>query len=109
MRNNLICRTEVLESNDDYTEERTGLHDIEFIETRRLRINTSCETETGGTVNVLNLVDGAEAVIESQDGKFEPFTVHYAETFIIPARIGKYRIRSADGEQIAVVKASVRI
>lgn len=36
-------------------------------------------------MNVFNLLEGEEAVIESPSGAFEPFVVHYAETFIIPA------------------------
>ena len=39
---------------------------------------------------MLNLVDGKSAVIE---GDFEPFIVHYAETFIIPASIKEYSIK----------------
>ena len=98
-----------MESNPDYTEERTGLHELEFIETRRLLINTFCDVETGGSVNMLNLVDGSHATVESTDGSFEPFTVHYAETFIVPACIGKYRLAAPEGEKISIVKASVRI
>ena len=33
-------------------------------------------------------VEGAEAIIESPTGAFEPFVVHYAETFIVPAAVG---------------------
>jgi len=42
---------------------------------------------------VLNLVEGSEAIVESPEGNFEPFVVHYAETFIVPAAVGKYTIR----------------
>lgn len=56
-----------------------------------------------------NLVDGSEAVIESPDDSFEPFVVHYAETFVLPASIKEYTIRPVhDGEQIMVLKAYVR-
>ena len=41
-------------------------------------------------VNVLNLVEGEEAIVESPTGAFEPFHVHYAETFIVPANVGRY-------------------
>jgi len=59
--------------------------------------------------HMLNLVDGTSAVIESPTGAFEPFTVHYAETFIVPAAAGRYTIRpEAEGEQIMFVKAYVR-
>ena len=60
---------------------------------------------------MLNLVEGEEAIIESPENKFEPYIVHYAETFIIPANIGEYTIRphgGSEGKEIATIKAFVR-
>jgi hypothetical protein len=62
-------------------------------------------------VNVLNLIEGEEAVVESPSGVFAPFIVHYAETFIIPAAVGAYRIRPhgpSAGHECATMKAYVR-
>ena len=81
------------------------LHELEFIETRRYTINNSSLHKTHGTVNMLNLVDGKSAVIE---GDFEPFIVHYAETFIIPASINEYTIKPYDCDEVKVLKAYVR-
>ena len=92
-----------------WVEERTGLHELEFIETRRHWFSAAVDHDTRGTVNVLNLVAGDEAVVESPDGAFEPFTVHYAETFIVPAGVGRYRIRPTGTDTLhATIKASVR-
>jgi hypothetical protein len=66
---------------------------------------------TGGGVNVLNLVEGEEAVVESPGGAFEPFPVHFAETFINPAAVGPYTIRPAGrrpAREHATIKAFVR-
>ena len=46
---------------------------------------------------MLNLVEGQEATILSENNEFPPFTVHYAETFIVPASVNKYKIRPAEG------------
>lgn len=92
-------------------EERTGLHEREFIETRRHWFNKKVLHNTEGGVNVLNLVEGREAVVESPTGKFKPFIVHYAETFIIPAAVGEYTITpygESEGKKIATIKAFVR-
>jgi hypothetical protein len=62
-------------------------------------------------VHVLNLAEGEEAVVESPDGAFAPYVVHYAETFIIPAAVGAYTIRphgSSVGTTCATIKAYVR-
>jgi hypothetical protein len=65
--------------------------------------------EAQGSVHVLNLVQGTEAVVESPTGAFAPFAVHYAETFIVPAAVGEYTIRPAiPGEECATMKAFVR-
>ena len=90
-------------------EERTGLHEREFIETRRHWFTKPVPHDTGGGVNVLNLVAGDEAIVESPDDAFKPFVVHYAETFIVPAAVGRYTIRPRTPEdECATVKAFVR-
>lgn len=105
----LVGRVEPVSQGDGWREERTGLHEREFIETRRHWFTKKVLHDTCGTVNMLNLVQGSAAVVESPDGAFAPFTVHYAETFIVPAAVGKYTIRPAvEGEECATMKAYVR-
>mgnify|MGYP002225885639 FL=1 len=58
---------------------------------------------------MLNLVEGSQAVVESPTNAFEPFIVHYAETFIIPSAVLEYTIRPYnDNETIKFIKAYVR-
>jgi mannose-6-phosphate isomerase class I len=108
---NLVGRVEKIAEGPGWIEERTGLHELEFIEVRRHWFTDKVEHDTGGTVNVLNLVEGSEAIVESPTGAFEPWVVHYAETFIVPATVGPYTIRPwgrGTGEHLATVKAYVR-
>lgn len=108
---NLVNRIEVMAEGDGWVEERTGLHALEFIETRRHWFTDVVAHDTRGTVNVLNLVEGEEATVASPTGAFEPFVVHYAETFIVPAGIGPYTIRPSgpsQGKRCATIKAFVR-
>jgi len=98
---------EILSEENGIREERTGLHPNEFIETRRHTFSRPVEHDTQGGVNVLNLVDGEEAVITSPTGAFAPFTVHYAETFILPACVGRYIITPLHGTCMTI-KASIR-
>jgi len=108
---NLVNRIEPLASGDGWREERTGLHETQFIETRRHWFTGKVPHDTRGTVNVVNLVEGNEVIVASPTNAFEPFTVHYAETFIIPAAVGAYTIHpthpDADSEY-ATMKAFVR-
>lgn len=109
VKDNLVNAVRTIEENDAYIEEHTGLHELEFIETRRYWIPKYVELDTEDNVNMLNLVEGAAAVIESPSGSFAPFKVHYAETFIVPASAGRYTIRPGNsGERICVIRAYVR-
>jgi mannose-6-phosphate isomerase class I len=108
---NLINRIEPMGQGAGWCEERTGLHELEFIETRRHWFTSSTPHDTLQTVNVLNLVEGEEAIVESPTDAFDPFVVHYAETFIIPASVGRYSISPAGrsfGKRCGTIKAFVR-
>ena len=102
--------TQVAEG-DGWREECTGLHPNEFIETHRHWFSKPVTHHTNNSVNVLNLVEGEEAVIESPINAFKPFVVHYAETFIIPASLGEYTIApygKSVGQECGTIKAYVR-
>lgn len=111
VRQNLINRIEHIAEGEGWREEKTGLHELEFIETRRHWFTEKVAHHTRGGVNVLNLVEGREAIVESPDEAFEPFVIHYAETFIVPAAVGPYTIRpygESQGKECATIKAFVR-
>ena len=108
---NLINRIDPLGQGPGWCEERTGLHELEFIETRRHWFTSSTPHDTLQTVNVLNLIEGEAAIVESPTGAFDPFVVHYAETFIVPASVGRYSISPAGrslGMRCGTIKAFVR-
>jgi hypothetical protein len=110
-KENLINKIELIDQGKDWREEKTGLHQLEFIETRRHWFTGTVKHDTLGTVNVVNLVEGEEIIVESPEKKFDPLIVHYAETFIIPAVVGEYTIRphgGAIGKECATIKAFVR-
>jgi mannose-6-phosphate isomerase class I len=110
-KENILNRVEKIAEGDGWMEERTGLHDGSFIETRRHWFTDKVHHNTNGVVNIVNLVEGREAVIESPTGAFEPYIVHYAETFIVPAEVGEFTIRphgESEGSKCATIKAFVR-
>jgi mannose-6-phosphate isomerase class I len=111
VKDELVNRIVKVGEGKNWVEEKTGLHEREFIETRRHWFTGKVTHHTNGGVNVLNLVDGDEVIIESVDESFSPFIIHYAETFIVPACIGEYTIRPhgpSEGKECATVKAYVR-
>lgn len=107
----LVNNIEKLAEGDGWVEERTGLYEANFIETRRHWFTDKVEHSTEGGVNVLNLIEGREAIVESPTNAFSPFIVHYAETFIIPAAVGDYTISpygESKGQKCGTIKAYVR-
>jgi mannose-6-phosphate isomerase class I len=110
VKENLINHVSAIASADCWREESTGLHELEFIETRRHWFTGAVPHDTAGTVNVLNLVEGDEAIVESPTDAFPPFTIRYGETFIVPAQVGPYTVRPAreTSHPLATMKAFVR-
>jgi uncharacterized protein YjlB len=110
VREHLIDQEMPIASGEGWREERTGLHPLEFIETRRHWFSVPVHHDTRGNVNVLNLVEGDAAIVESPADAFPPLTVHYAETFVVPAAVGPYTIRpaAASAKPLATIKAYVR-
>lgn len=107
----LVDQVKVVAEGEGWIEESTGLHRREFIETRRHWFSRPVLHKTGSCVNVLNLVEGREAIVESPDNAFEPFVVHYAETFIVPGNVSEYTIRpygESEGTTCGTIKAYVR-
>jgi len=110
-KENLINRVEKIDEGNGWVEERTGLHEREFIETRRHWFTNTVSHNTNGGVNVICLIEGEQAIVESPTNSFEAFTVSYAETFIIPAAIGNYTIRpfgNSIEKEVGTLKAYIR-
>ncbi len=104
--------SEPLAHGEGWREERLTSSDTAPLEFRRHWFRKSIVHDTRGGINVLKLIEGEEAIVESPARAFEPLVVHLAETLIIPAAVGAYHIRPhgpSSGKEIATVKAAVRI
>ncbi len=111
VRRNLVGRArEVDEPCGAARVERTGLHELEPLETRRYTIGPGARVllDTRGTVSVLNLVAGDEVVVGSPAGAFEPMAVHRVETFVAPAATGRFTVENVGGSDAVLVRAHVR-
>jgi len=110
-RKHLINNLVTIAEGDGWKEERTGLHEREFIETRRHWFSKEVAVKANDSVHVICLVQGDEILVESPVNAFEPFEVHYAETFIVPAAAGDYTMKpcgNSTGKQCATMLAFVR-
>lgn len=107
VKENLVNKFYTISDDGKNKIEHTGLHEREFIETRRYTITSAVEAESEGSVSQCNVADGRGAIIESTDGSFAPYEVHYAETFIIPESVKKFRIKPLD-KTVTIIRATVR-
>ncbi len=105
----LVKQEKILENTDEYMIERTGLHAREPLDVFRYTITkgNSVLVKCNDSVVQGNLVEGKEFVIESNNGEFKPFLVHYSETFIVPANVKEFKL-TANCEDIKVILTSVK-
>ena len=108
VRENLVNAVTQVYAQGDNLVERTGLHEREFIDTFRFSTSSWITVKRNGSVQVMNLVQGSQAVLVSPTGAFPDFPLHYAETCIIPQAAGEYQLVSPAGEAIKAIVACVR-
>ncbi|MCX6363165.1 MAG: class I mannose-6-phosphate isomerase [Actinobacteria bacterium] len=81
-------------------------HPRHFYDVHRLELNGTIDLQTGHSCHVLNLVEGEAVILEPASGPSVEF--HHAETFVVPAAAGSYRLTSPTGADIMVVKTFVK-
>ena len=111
VRRNLVGRArEVEESCGAARVEVTRQQELEPLETRRYEIAPGQRAllDTRGTLSVLNLVGGSEVTVSSPTGAFPPLVIHYVETFVVPASVGRFEVANASGGTAILMRAHVR-
>jgi mannose-6-phosphate isomerase class I len=105
VKEELISKSIVLQSGEQYSLEHLPTHKEHFYDVHRYTINTSVKVNTSGKVHVLNLVEGEAVQIITQDSSA---IYYYAETFIIPAAVIEYTIKNLGKSPIKVLKAFIK-
>jgi mannose-6-phosphate isomerase class I len=105
VRRELIPEPKNVRRGAGWSELDLGGHPELFFAVRRLDFEEAVEEDTAGRFHVLNLVAGEEIEVESGAGELHP--VAYAETIVVPAAVGPYRLRRVRGGACKVVKALV--
>jgi len=93
VREQLVTQISEISSGAGWTEESTGLHSSQFIETRRYWFSEPILHCTEGTLQVIAVVEGDQVIIESLNGEYQPFTANYGEVVIIPASMDQFITR----------------
>lgn len=108
VRTDLVPAPQTLRSDSGGSEDLLGALPEMFFEVRRLELAPSggLEDDTAGRFHVLNVVAGDGVRVEPLDGVAH--VLAYAETLVVPAAVGAYRVRNLGDQPARVVKALVR-
>lgn len=101
----LIQRPRVLRRAPGMVELVLGTLPELFFAVHRLDFDDQAEDDTAGRFHVLNLVEGEEVLVETER-RSHPLA--YAETIVVPASVGRYRLQGRGGTPCKVIKAFVR-
>jgi mannose-6-phosphate isomerase class I len=102
----LVAHPAVIASASDWQIVHLPTHPEQFFDVHRLEFATAIEVDTDGSAHILSLVEGECIRVEIAGGYSAQFS--YAETFVIPAAAGRYRLINLGTGRAKVVKAFVK-
>ncbi len=109
VRTDLVPTPRVIRQGDGgWHEELLGALPEMFFEVRRvvLRGDQPAPDDTAGRFHILTVVDGAGALVETAGG--DRHSLAYAETIVVPAAVGSYRLHRLGSARVRLVKSLVR-
>ena len=101
-----IAAPRVVESGPTWERIHQPTHAHHFYDVERYRFSGSIDVQTGDSCQIMSLVEGRTVLLETANGRRQLF--HYAETFVVPAAAGTFKLTSVDGSTIQVVKSYVK-
>lgn len=106
VKQELISRPQVLFEKDGVTCYHLPTHKEHFYDVHRLDFSSQVEIKTEQVCHVLMLVEGDAVQVLTEDGTEMDFV--YAETFVIPASAGSYKLINKSALQAKVIKAFLK-
>ncbi|MGZ9584393.1 class I mannose-6-phosphate isomerase [Paenibacillus marinisediminis] len=88
-------------------EDIIGHRDDLLFQVRRLHLKDSWIDDTAGEFVMYNLVEGQRVRLVPESNEAAAVEWGYAEAYIVPASVGRYRLESVNGEPCTLVRANV--
>ncbi|MDH3251241.1 MAG: class I mannose-6-phosphate isomerase [Ignavibacteria bacterium] len=101
-----VSQPRLIHEESDWRVEHVPTHSEHFYDVHRLTFSSSLEVETEGSCHVMSLVEGSSVMVETGSGRQQRF--NYAESFVIPAAAGRYRLINNGPLPAKVVKTFLK-
>jgi len=101
-----IAKPRLLRNGPGWQRIHQPTHAHHFYDVERFEFSTAVEASTAGSCQVMSLVEGDSVLLETANGAQQRF--HFAETFVVPAAAGRFRLISENSAPLKVLKSHVK-
>jgi hypothetical protein len=101
-----ISKPVLIDEGPDWKKYHLPTHPLHYYDVLRYHFNTSVTIETGNDCHVLSIVEGGPVAVDTGKGPVMQFS--YAETFVVPAAAGNYKVENLSGKEALLVIAFIK-
>ena len=105
---NVVQKPRTVREGEGFKESIIGEHDLLYFSLRHLEFEKEIEDNTNGKFHVLSLVNGHSVVVESIDTPELCYKQNYMDIIVVPASVGRYRIRNLSGCPVTIHKTMLK-